>query len=216
MFHVFPDDWPRREHFQHYINHARCAYSLTVAIDITELRRLLKARNLREYPAQIYLLATAVNEFPEFRTGFSQKKEPGYWDVLTPSYTILNPDTKTFSNLWTDYQKSFSAFYSDCLEDIHRYANATTMFPKERRPDNTFDISSVPWIDFTAFHLNLYSGDTYLRPIFTIGKYRQEGGQTLMPLAIQIHHAACDGYHVGQFVQRIREMAQKPEDWLLK
>ncbi|MBR5871149.1 MAG: type A chloramphenicol O-acetyltransferase, partial [Clostridia bacterium] len=26
-----------------------------------------------------------------------------------------------------------------------------------------------------------------------------------LPLAIQAHHAVCDGYHIGMFVERLQE-----------
>jgi len=46
----------------------------------------------------------------------------------------------------------------------------------------------------------------YLLPIFTMGKYFGSGGRRMLPLAIQVHHAVCDGYHVGQFVEHLQEM----------
>lgn len=31
-----------------------------------------------------------------------------------------------------------------------------------------------------------------------MGKYYTQGDKVLMPLAIQVHHAVCDGFHVGR------------------
>ena len=45
----------------------------------------------------------------------------------------------------------------------------------------------------------------YLLPIFTMGKFVGREGRRLLPLAVQVHHAACDGYHVGKFVERLQE-----------
>ena len=41
-------------------------------------------------------------------------------------------------------------------------------------------------------------------PIFTMGKYFERDGKRMLPLAIQVHHAVCDGYHVGMFVERLQ------------
>ena len=30
-------------------------------------------------------------------------------------------------------------------------------------------------------------------------------GKRFLPLAIQVHHAVCDGYHMGAFVERLQE-----------
>ena len=35
-------------------------------------------------------------------------------------------------------------------------------------------------------------------------KYFEREGKRMLPLAIQVHHAVCDGYHVGVFVERLQ------------
>ncbi len=214
MFHTMDPSWPRREHFYHYMDAVRCTYSLTVQIDVTALRHVLKSNNLRTYPAQIYMLAAAVNRFPQFRMGVSGAGEPGYWDEMHPAYTVFNAKTETFSCIWTPYSEDFRTFYHACTQDMESYQNASALFPKKDAPPNTFDVSSVPWIDFTAFNLNVYTAGKHLPPIFTIGKYIEQDGKTLLPLAMQLHHAACDGYHAGQFVETLREMSTNCENWL--
>ncbi|MEK6312214.1 MAG: CatA-like O-acetyltransferase [Curtobacterium sp.] len=32
-------------------------------------------------------------------------------------------------------------------------------------------------------------------PVFTIGRYRYVEGRTIMPIAVQVNHAAVDGFH---------------------
>ena len=44
----------------------------------------------------------------------------------------------------------------------------------------------------------------FLLPIFTMGKFFERDGKRLLPLAIQVHHAVCDGYHVGVFVEKLQ------------
>lgn len=215
MLHKIEGQWPRREHFNHYINNVRCTYSLTVQIDVSRLRSALKSIGVKAYPAQIYMLAAVVNRFSEFRMGLTESGEPGYWDILHPSYTIFNNETKTFSSIWTPYNDDFSLFYKSCMQDIEQYKGSTGFSPKKGMPLNVFDISSVPWLDFTAFNLNVYTEGTHLLPIFTIGKYVEQEDKTLMPLALQLHHSACDGYHAGQFVEELRSMAQDCHNWLL-
>lgn len=214
MFHEMNDQWPRQEYFRHYMNNVRCTYSLTVQIDITRLRCALKTNGIKAYPAQIYMLASVVNSLPEFRMGISEQGEPGYWDILYPSYTVFNEEAKTFSSVWTVYDEKFSVFYPACIEDMSRYSGSTVFAPKRGEPQNIFSVSSVPWVDFTAFNLNVYADGSYLAPIFTIGKYVEQAGKTFMPLAMQLHHAACDGYHAGIFVEALRNMAQTCHRWL--
>lgn len=214
MFHTLDATYPRHAHFRHYLDNVRCTYSLTVQIDITKLRARLKARGLKAYPAQIHLLANTVNNFPAFRMGLTDQGAPGYWEVSHPSYAIFNPKRETFCSIWTHYEPDFEGFYQACAADIARYQAADAFMPKENVPNASFDISSVPWVDFTAFNLNVYAEGTHLAPIFTLGKYVEEGGKTLLPLALQVHHAACDGYHAGQFIDALRTRAAECQAWL--
>lgn len=63
----------------------------------------------------------------------------------------------------------------------------------------------LPWASFQGFNLNLQKGYDFLQPIFTMGKYQEENGRTLLPLAIQVHHGVCDGFHLCRFVNSLQE-----------
>lgn len=84
------------------------------------------------------------------------------------------------------------------------------MFPQSDTPANTFDVSSLPWTSFTGFTLNIRDGWDHLLPIFTIGRHREEAGRTKMPLAVQIHHAAADGFHTSRFIQELQDLVADP------
>lgn len=205
--------WARAEHYDHYMHTARCMHSTVVNIDVTALRQALKRRGLRAYPAQIWMLAAAVNRHAEFRMARDGSGAPGVWSFCHPSFTVLNRETETFSCLWTPWEEEFSAFYQSAVEVMDTRATGR-IFPQGDMPDNLFDISSLPWVEFTSFHLSLYTEGTHLAPIFTLGKYVQQGDRLLLPLAIQIHHAACDGLHLGRFVETLQELAEGCEGWL--
>lgn len=80
------------------------------------------------------------------------------------------------------------------------------MFGKPDVPDNCFTVSMIPCVSFEGFNLNLQKGYDYLLPIFTMGKYYEENGRILLPLAIQVHHAVCDGFHVCRFINELQEL----------
>ena len=73
-------------------------------------------------------------------------------------------------------------------------------------PQNTFSVSMIPWASFEGFHLDLQKGYGYLAPIFTMGKCREEGGRTLLPLAVQVHHAVCDGFHTCRLIDELQKI----------
>jgi chloramphenicol O-acetyltransferase type A len=208
------EQWKRKPYFEHYLNSVRCTYSMTANIEITDLLQEIKLKNLKLYPTLIYILATVVNNHREFRTCFDENGNLGYWDSMSPSYTIFHKENETFSGIWTEYNESFSFFYNHYLNDIKNYGSIMEFAPKPSEPANTFPVSSIPWVSFTGFNLNVYDDGSYLVPIFTMGKYFDQNNKIFIPMSIQVHHAVCDGYHISRFINEVQEIALNSQTWL--
>lgn len=200
--------WTREEYYRHYTGDVPCTYSLVARLDITNLRRAAKAAGLRTYPALIYMAARAVNAHPEFRMDVVDGKL-GYYDSVDPFYTVFHADSETFSSIWTEYGADFHAFHERFLDDIARYGDVHSLEPKPGGGRNRINLSSLPWLSFTALNLNIQSGFDYFLPIFTFGKFVEEGGKTLLPLAIQAHHAAADGFHIARLIGDMQDWADQ-------
>lgn len=197
--------WDREEYFQHYFSHVPCTYSMTVKLDITTL----KNRQQKLYPAMLYYLTTIVNRHPEFRTALNEQGEVGIYREMIPSYTVFHKDSETFSELWTEYTADYETFCKAYEADMQRYGAQKGLIGKPDVPKNIFTVSMIPWVTFDGFNLNLQRGYDYLIPIFTMGKYYHENGRTLLPLAIQVHHAVCDGFHVCRFINELQELINR-------
>ena len=70
----------------------------------------------------------------------------------------------------------------------------------KRKPLFEYFLNNVP-----GFNLNLPTVTNYLLPIFSTGKHFEQNGKVWLPMAIQVHHAVCDGFHVGRFTQELQE-----------
>ncbi len=208
------DNWSRKPYFEHYLNNVRCTYSMTANIDITHLLSEVKHKGMKLYPVLIHMITTVVNRHVEFRTCYDADGRLGYWDSMSPSYTIFHEDDKTFSSLWTLYGDDLHDFYCRYLDDMRMYGSVKQFAAKANEPPNTFPISSIPWVSFTGFNLNVYNEGTYLLPIFTMGKYIQNDGKILLPLSGQFHHAVCDGYHAGVLFNELQRRADTCTEWL--
>lgn len=143
----------------------------------------------------------------------TQEGEPAVWPEVHPAFTIFNAERETFSCVWTPYDADFSAFHEAGVALLAEHGSATAFFPQGPPPTNSFDVSSLPWAPFTGFTLNIRDGWDHLAPIFTLSRYVHRGEQTLLPLAIQVHHAATDGFHTARFVNELQELIDEP-DWL--
>jgi chloramphenicol O-acetyltransferase type A len=208
------ENWSRKPYFEHYLNNVRCTYSMTVNIDITLLLSELKNKGIKLYPALIHMITTVVNRHSEFRTCFDSEGRLGYWDSLSPGFTIFHDDDKTFSSIWTLYGEKFNDFYNRYLDDMKMYGNVKKFIAKANEPPNTFPISCLPWVSFTSFNLNVYNEGTYLLPIFTIGKYFQQDETIRLPISGQFHHAVCDGYHASMLFNELQSRADTCKEWL--
>ena len=135
--------------------------------------------------------------------GLDEQGRPGIWNYVSPVYAVFHDEDKTFSALYSEYTDDKDVLYRRIAGNMDRHRNSRGLFP-ESIPLNSFNTSCLPWIDFTGFSLHLY-GDSYLLPIITWGKYFQQGERTLLPLSVQIHHAAADGYHVSLFFEKLQK-----------
>ncbi len=209
------DKWPRREHFEHYLTRVECTYAITVELDVTEMVAALRVVPWKSYIAQIWAIASVVNRHVEFRMTLTDEKVPATWDIVHPAFTVFNPERETFANVWSPFHADFSTFHEHTADVLERYRTATSLQPQPDMPANMFDISSVPWASFTGFSLQIRDGWKHLLPIFTLGRYRETGGRTVMPVAIQVHHAAADGFHTARLVQELQVLFSDPS-WLSK
>lgn len=175
---------------------------MTTKLDITPL---IEAKE-RLYPAMLYRIAKAVNQYQEFRMDLGPDGTLGFYTEMHPCYMIFHRDSETFSNLWTEYTDDYEAFCRAYQQDLEQFGSCKDMMAKPDVPVNTFPVSMVPWESFEGFNLNLQNGYRYLPPIFTMGKYQRDERGVWLPLSIQVNHAVCDGFHVCRFIAALREM----------
>ncbi|MHB9947424.1 type A chloramphenicol O-acetyltransferase [Clostridium botulinum] len=198
-------NWEREEYFNHYFSNVPCTYSMTVKLDITKIKKSKQ----KIYPAMLYFISKVVNNHKEFRMALDQDGKVGFFDKLNPSYTVFHKDTETFSSIWTEYSEDYGLFCELYEKDIKEFASVKGLMAKPNMPINSFTVSMIPWTTFEGFNLNLQKGYNYLLPIFTMGRYYEEKGKYILPLAIQVHHAVCDGFHVCRFVNELQELINK-------
>jgi chloramphenicol O-acetyltransferase type A len=63
-------------------------------------------------------------------------------------------------------------------------------------------MTTLPWLAFTAFTHARGQGDD--RPKLAFGRFTEQAGRLLMPVAVDVHHALCDGVHVGRFFEQLQ------------
>ena len=209
---LFGPDWPRREHFAYYRQKVICGYSVTALLEVSGLYHWCRQKQQKFFSAVTYCAARAIASLPEFCMGLDEMGRPGYYPRMHPSYTVFHPQSESFTVTWSVFDSNFAGFYQRYLQDAQRALQHQEGFESAAQPvsqlpitpPNLFDVSCIPWASFTSFHLNIKPGYEHLLPIFTLGQFTQQAGNIQLPLAIQVHHAACDGFHVARFVKELQ------------
>lgn len=197
--------WKRGRMFYYFSKLAPTGYSLTVDIDITHMREVLKKANLKFFPAYLWIVTKTLNMQQEFKIA-EKDGMTGYYESLTPLYAAFHDDDKTFSLMWTEYNDDFMLFYDSYIEDQTKYGKNHGVLAQNDRlpPPNAYTVSCVPWVSFKHFAVHSYENKPYYFPSVEAGKFVRENGKRIMPLSITCHHAATDGYHVSLFLKALQ------------
>jgi chloramphenicol O-acetyltransferase type A len=194
--------WDREEYFNYFLNVVPCMYSMTMDLDVTPIMK----RKERPYPAMLYFLSVVENHHKRYRMALSEKGELGYFDLVHPSYTIFHKDDHTFSSLWTEYSPSYDRFLRSYEDDEARYGNVKGLFGKPDRPENLFPVSVIPWVPFRSLHLSFPKASRFFFPMYTLGRIHRKRSRYYMPLALEVHHVVCDGYHAGRIFKEVQSL----------
>lgn len=197
--------WARKEHFEVFQGFAQSTINQTVLIDITALLKNIKAAGWKFYPTMIFLLSKIVNSHAEFRMAM-KNNELVIWNEVHPNYTIFHKETETFSSLWSHYDGDIHHFQNVYSEDMARYGDNLAYWPKEESRENIFFVSAIPWVTFTSFNITVADMKNFFAPMFTLGKYYEQNGKVLLPVALQIHHSVCDGFHMARLFNELQVM----------
>lgn len=214
VFEPVPSNWERKPYFDYYYETIKTKYNVNYHIDITELLSRIKSLKIRFYPTFMYVIMRVVNQNKEFRMSFDEHNTLGTWSYVVPSYTIFHDDSKTFSDIWSEYSPVFKDFYDHVVDDMNRYKDVKKIKAKENTPPNFCPISVVPWLSFESMSQDTYSDSLLLFPIIRFGKYYNRESKVLLPFSIFVNHAIADGYHTSKLINEIEDLCKRSEEWL--
>ena len=202
--------WKRGQMFYYFSKIAPTGYSLTVKLDITNMKAALDEAKLKFFPAYLWLVTKNLNLQEEFRIA-EKDGQIGYYDHLMPLYASFHKDDQTFSLMWTEYEDDFRTFYDAYIRNQERYGEGRGVLAQSDLlpPPNAYTVSCVPWISFQHFAVHSYENKPYFFPSVEAGKFVMENDRLMMPLSITCHHATTDGYHVSRFLEQLQAEADE-------
>jgi chloramphenicol O-acetyltransferase type A len=201
------DSWPRRAALAHFRHMAQPAFSVTVPVDVTGLRERAARHGATPWIAYHHAALEAANSIEAMRQSLT---DDGHgvleYDAIHASTTVLRDD-RSFGFLTMRREPSLAHFAASAKTHLPRVRSASgDMFAADAAgglPEASLvHMTALPWFAFTAFTHARGQGDD--RPKIAFGRFSPQGERLVMPVAVDVHHALCDGVHVGEFFERFQ------------
>jgi chloramphenicol O-acetyltransferase type A len=198
--------WIRKDHYQFFSQFEEPFFGITAEIDCTIAYQFAKKNNLSIFLYYLYQALKAANTIENFRYRIIDK-QVYLFNVINASPTIDRPDG-TFGFSYMDYNEDEELFYANAKQVIEKVKREQGLIPAVSG-ENVIHFSAIPWINFTAIsHARCFSfADSC--PKITFGKITEEQNKKKMPVAVHVHHALADGYHVGLFINKFQELMNR-------
>jgi len=201
------ETWPRKATWLYFKDFDHPYFNICADMDVTHLLSHVKESHTSFFIASLYVSLRAANEIEPFRY---RMKGGGVQvhDVVHGGSTVLNED-ESFSFCYFNYSEDFEQFYCNAEQVLASFkAGEKNLNPKDDMED-VIHYSVLPWVSFTSFSHARRHNKTDSIPKIVFGGYRCEGGQTKMPVSVEVHHALMDGLHVGRYFQRFQELCNQ-------
>ena len=204
--------WPRRDTYEFFLSYEQPLTSVCATVPVGALLDYCKAQGHSFFLASWYLALRALSSVENLRM---RLREEGVYvhERLYLSTTVLRSD-ETFGFCHIPYTETFAEFSAR-----GRHAMALTLARTqpldllEGRDDAVYG-STLPWLRMTGItHAHRVPNQSSV-PKLVFGKYGREDGTVTMPVALEVHHALCDGLHLARFYQGFEALLTLPEESL--
>lgn len=198
-------DWDRKEIFDFFSHLSNPFYSVTFAVDVTDLYRFTKENRLSFYYALVYLCTRAINHVEAFRYMLDNGRLV-LLDRRVPSFTDLKPGSETFHIVTMPCDGDIRAF---CRTAREKSLDQTTFLDQSSETGDLIYFSCLPWVELTALtnERDFDPNDTVPRVAW--GRYTEENGRKKLHISLELNHRFTDGVHIGKFYEELcRLMAE--------
>ena len=194
-------EWNRREHFAFFSSFDEPFFGLVAAVDVTQAHAAAKQLGVPFFLYYLYHSLQAANEVEAFRYRIADDgQQVDCYDRIHASATIGRAD-HTFGFSFIEQHEHLADFVQAGQAEIAAVQASTGLRLTETtgRPD-VIHCSALPWVRFTGLTHARSFRQPDSAPKISFGQTYFDGGAQLLPVAVNVHHALADGYHVGQFL----------------
>lgn len=186
--------WNRREIFELFSQIDYPFYSVTISIDVTNVKNVSKSKGISFYFLMIWICTKAINSVSEFRMRI-RGEELVLLRQTNPSFTYMPKNSENFQIITMPWEEDYNSF---CMKAKKQSDEQKCFIDAGKETDEFIYFSCTPWFDFTSLtnEHNFHKDDTI--PRLTWGKYYEENGRLWVHMSIEVNHRTIDGFHIGK------------------
>ncbi len=201
------ENWNRKPTFEFFKDYEDPFFNMTAHLDATRLYRFCKKNNLSFALTNLFYSLQTANEIREFRFRLMNEKVIEF-EKIHATQTLLNDD-ETFSFCYFENEETVFEFNKAGKISLEEYKKLKTFDVESERLDLIY-YSVIPWISFTSFKHATRIDNRQTVPRMVFGKLFNDGEKKKLPHSVEVHHALCDGLHVGKYFNALQEKFDNP------
>ncbi len=196
------EQWNRKEHFHFFSAMDQPFFGLVAEVECGGALQNCKRHGSSFFLYYLHKCLVAVNSVENLKYRIEEDRVRIY-DTIHVSPTVGRAD-HTFGFSFMPYYENFEQFAQIASEEMKavQQKQGLCLSDAANRPD-VVHFSALPWVAFTHLsHAGVIKNPGSV-PKISVGKLMEKNGRYFLPVSIHLHHALADGYHAGQFYERL-------------
>lgn len=194
-------DYPRRAHLEFFRRTPNPFYTTTIELDATRVRSRARELGASTYAALVWTYHRALQGIEAFRIRL-RGDDVVLYEELAVGMTVPAPG-RTFTFATLPWQPDAAAFLARAGETM-REASRQVDLSGGSTPDFAY-YTALPKVPFTSFAHVALPNPLAGQPEAAFGKFREEGGRTIVPVGILVNHLYVDGADLGDLCEALAE-----------
>ena len=197
------DNWSRKNIFHLFKEYEDPFFNITANIDATELFLHCKKTKESFFLSTLFASNKTVNSIDNFKMRIKDD-EVILYDTIHCGSTVLHDD-QSFTFCYFEFFEDRIEFLQKGKKTLEKHLANPFLDPGLNQLDMIHH-STLPWIHFTQFkHARRGKGQQDSIPKITFGQAKEtSSGRYELPISVAVNHALADGFHVGQFFDKIQ------------
>lgn len=205
------ETWPRKAQFEWFRRYELPFFNICAEVPATAVRAACRASGASFDLACWFACQQVVNALEPFRYRLRGDGVIVH-DRISVSIARAAAD-ETFVFCYVPWADDFAAFVAGAGEALAKQQPGA---PLDARPevDDVIHGTTLPWLRFTSLSHARRLDATDAVPKIAFGRCTPSGGDDMLPVSVEVHHALMDGVHVARFFERFAALLAEPAGWL--